>query len=587
MSTNEQKLTPRHPSTAAPATANSTSRAQQSAASAVFKTLHRPFDARKAAPRCTAAKAAKQSDPESGRHELATIETARPRSAPGETRDVPITVLTADTAMSDAIKAAVAGCHPVFTVGSADEAAALATAGRCPILITDQALTRPALTRITTTLRAHEPALVTIAVGNRGEDNALIGLLSSGAADRLMLKPVTAALARIVIESAVREHRIQRARSRSELAPRTAPAAIATEPPPDVIDESSSPTLIDEPRPTRTEQSPQPTALETVVALAAETPRTPRQLSRQSWVVIAAALTVVICAAWWWMTSPQRPPIEQPAAIETNLENAQARGGIDRTADRYADEAQTLLRAGRLAEAGLALERARRARPDHPRLSALDQELRAGINGILVRVRESEARAEALKPRDPPTPAMPARATPRAAQESKVNGAAAPPSVRSEPRPTHDEPARATLPATQAVALHQPNAARELIDEAQTALDRSLLANVQPPSQRVDSAATASAPMTPAEPVTPKLAKFVRPEYPNEAAMRGFEGWVDVGLDVTAAGDVVNARIEDSSSGRMFHRAALVAVRQWKYEPRAASAPTQYVQVRLEFKRSQ
>ena len=65
--------------------------------------------------------------------------------------------------------------------------------------------------------------------------------------------------------------------------------------------------------------------------------------------------------------------------------------------------------------------------------------------------------------------------------------------------------------------------------------------------------------------------------------MRGFEGWVEVSLLVNANGDVVDPRIEATSRGRLFNRAALAAVQQWKYQPQAS---TERVRVRLQFKQS-
>jgi protein TonB len=68
--------------------------------------------------------------------------------------------------------------------------------------------------------------------------------------------------------------------------------------------------------------------------------------------------------------------------------------------------------------------------------------------------------------------------------------------------------------------------------------------------------------------------------------MRGIEGWVDISLQVTPAGDVIEPRIEETSRGRVFNRAALAAVQQWKYEPRGDGAPVEQVRVRLQFRQS-
>jgi protein TonB len=88
------------------------------------------------------------------------------------------------------------------------------------------------------------------------------------------------------------------------------------------------------------------------------------------------------------------------------------------------------------------------------------------------------------------------------------------------------------------------------------------------------------------QPAEPKLIKMVQPTYPQEALMRGVEGWVEVSLQVTAAGNVVAPRVEATSRGRIFNRAALAAVEQWKYEPRGDGASTETLRVRLQFRQS-
>jgi protein TonB len=76
---------------------------------------------------------------------------------------------------------------------------------------------------------------------------------------------------------------------------------------------------------------------------------------------------------------------------------------------------------------------------------------------------------------------------------------------------------------------------------------------------------------------------MVRPEYPNAALRSGAEGWVNVSMSVTPAGNVLDPRVVESSSGTTFDRAALSAVSKWKYEPFAATEPRP-VTVRVEFK---
>lgn len=60
----------------------------------------------------------------------------------------------------------------------------------------------------------------------------------------------------------------------------------------------------------------------------------------------------------------------------------------------------------------------------------------------------------------------------------------------------------------------------------------------------------------------------IRPEYPMRARQRGLEGWVTVQFTVSRAGTVKDATVVASHPGRVFDRAALQAIRKWKYNPK-------------------
>ncbi|HEU4531685.1 MAG TPA: TonB family protein [Steroidobacteraceae bacterium] len=156
---------------------------------------------------------------ETGEVEHVVMETAHDQPAIAESTGAPVTVLTTDANLYDAIRTAVQGRHETFLATRLQDAAELAAAGRCPVLVTDMALAQPALERIAKQLGAHESALVTVVVGNREQGNALMGLLGSGVIHRFLLKPVTPGLARLAIDSAARHHQGLLS------APRTAPAA--------------------------------------------------------------------------------------------------------------------------------------------------------------------------------------------------------------------------------------------------------------------------------------------------------------------------------------------------------------------------
>lgn len=78
----------------------------------------------------------------------------------------------------------------------------------------------------------------------------------------------------------------------------------------------------------------------------------------------------------------------------------------------------------------------------------------------------------------------------------------------------------------------------------------------------------------------------IDPEYPMQARERGISGWVVVEFTISAAGTVKEAEVVDSEPGKVFDRAAVTAVRKWKYNPKMVDGkPVERVgiKVRLDF----
>ena len=78
----------------------------------------------------------------------------------------------------------------------------------------------------------------------------------------------------------------------------------------------------------------------------------------------------------------------------------------------------------------------------------------------------------------------------------------------------------------------------------------------------------------------------VNPQYPPRAAERGTEGWVELRFTISASGTVQDAEVTNSHPGNVFDRAALRAVRRWKYNPKIEDGNPVVrhgVTVRLEF----
>ncbi len=55
--------------------------------------------------------------------------------------------------------------------------------------------------------------------------------------------------------------------------------------------------------------------------------------------------------------------------------------------------------------------------------------------------------------------------------------------------------------------------------------------------------------------------------YPMRAAKRKIEGWVKVKFTITKEGTVKDAVVVEAHPGKTFNRAALKAIRRWKFKP--------------------
>lgn len=78
----------------------------------------------------------------------------------------------------------------------------------------------------------------------------------------------------------------------------------------------------------------------------------------------------------------------------------------------------------------------------------------------------------------------------------------------------------------------------------------------------------------------------IEPDYPMNARQRGIEGWVVVEFTISTAGTVRDAEVVASEPGTIFDKAAVQAVRKWKYQPKIKDGkPIERagVKVRLDF----
>lgn len=60
----------------------------------------------------------------------------------------------------------------------------------------------------------------------------------------------------------------------------------------------------------------------------------------------------------------------------------------------------------------------------------------------------------------------------------------------------------------------------------------------------------------------------VSPQYPPDAMMRGIEGWVHVMFTISPSGTVKDVEVMDADPKGYFERAAMNAVKRYKYKPK-------------------
>ncbi|MGH8239727.1 MAG: energy transducer TonB, partial [Steroidobacteraceae bacterium] len=461
-------------------------------------------------------------------------------------------------------------------------------------LITDQLSALSTRGRITERLREAEPALVVIAVGSGGDQNGLIGLLSAGIVDRLMLKPVTPSLAQIVLKSAVQQHRtlqgpgsavaLVEPHSIEPECPQPEPAVVLVE-----LQRRAANDM------TEVRLRPSPAQVVVPASMVATAPPSRRiDIPRRAWIAVIAAL-LAVAGLMSWLAPERKPAIDPQALIAGNLASAQrafraghaleprghsafdhyntvlaldpanaaARQGIDQIADRFASQAGMAIARGQVAAAIVALDSIRRVQPEHRQLRELQAQLEAAQETFAATV------PERVEPASQPPP----KAAPAAATTLQQN-------VEAQARAVAKAAEALKRDQLELAKAQQQFAAKIAAAEAQLTAPRKEV--TEPPPA---PAAAPSAAPTPKAP-SPRLIRIVRPEYPEDARRYGAEGWVNVSMSVTPAGSVLDPRIEASSNGSLFNRAALAAVRKWKYEPFVAADPqaTQRVTVRVDFR---
>ncbi|MBK6349800.1 MAG: TonB family protein [Steroidobacteraceae bacterium] len=230
------------------------------------------------------------------------------------------------------------------------------------------------------------------------------------------------------------------------------------------------------------------------------------------------------------------------AVLAQDPDNDEAQEGLQRIGGLLDERLQTELAQRRLNDAAGTLAQLKLIRPGDPALARFDAKLEEAQAAAAAEVsrRQAAARAEQLaqlvstRPRDgKPVDAAAVRA--------------APPAAIAQPLVTQPEQLAQPL-------AERSNAARPL----------------EPPKDNAVASLNAPHPLPAGE---LKRTRYVPPEYPKDALKRGVGGEVRVRFTLDAGGRVKSAEVVDSSPADVFDRAALDAVRRWRFKPPAAGNP--------------
>lgn len=273
----------------------------------------------------------------------------------------------------------------------------------------------------------------------------------------------------------------------------------------------------------------------------------PRNLTAAA---VAAGVLVLAGIGGWVLFGGSEPKTASGAVIDQSA-----------PAEAVIGEIEAAITSNDMREARRAVRKLRRVAPKHPRLEFFSTllEQRAALDR---QVAVANARAEAAevvlpsarKRNDLPLPRAPTTESASAAAIQAPTAPAMQPPVQQSAFDTASDP----------VAMPPP----PMSAPAQTFSGRTLESG---PTLVIREA---------------ELIKRVAPEFPAEAAARGQHGVVEVAFTVTSAGTVANTSIVESTPPGVFDRAALQALREWRYEPRTENGvPVNWnTRARIEFK---
>jgi TonB family protein len=159
-------------------------------------------------------------------------------------------------------------------------------------------------------------------------------------------------------------------------------------------------------------------------------------------------------------------------------------------------------------------------------------------------------------------------------------------------QPDTDRDAASATPSSPSAPSTRTAAATTF--SGRTLEDTSVTTPTQPPATPSQATTTPiprrpGSAAVPSDTQEPRLIQRFDADYPPEAARKGIEGSVDVSFTISPQGKVSDVTVVSAVPSDIFNRAAITAVRRWKYEPKIVNGvPVEaHQQLRVQFKLAQ
>jgi len=483
-----------------------------------------------------------------------------------------LVVLTRDPALAETLKG-LGSDHNIVTVAGESDLAGELVGEHMGVAIIDASAVASAVAELTEKLKSQFPDLVLIVAGNGTDQTALAAQITHGTVYRFLHKPVSDQRVRLFVDAAWRRH--EEALS-GGVPDATAPAA----------------------------------------ALADE--RAP--LPRSRLFVGGAALIALLAAGDWLLVrKPASAPVantvapnardEQLESLLTRADAALASGtlvapagysavdlyrqalhrnsgdpraadGIENVMGRLLSAAEEELSAQHLDAAQKLTDQARAIQPDHLRVAFLSTRIgKARERSVL-----SQARQAASKGNIEAAPGGNIQAALAVPEDTNEADKRSTPVAQGHEDQGQQQAVAPDEPQAQAQAQTQPD--DRSVTEAGSSLAGGEAQSAQPVEHDMtaaqDDAKRATEVVSAA---TLQFAKYVPPSFPVSAQQRGVTGWVDVQLLVKTDGSVSDVIITGAEPVGVFEKAAVDAVKKWRYKPveRDGHAVDQRARLRMKF----